>query len=121
MLILYSEESFNVVSTPLSSKNPAPQDPFFKGLSLFSMLKKPVICAGIKTETLIIKNMEVINNKFVHSSKLYSSSQTSSHHSFSGLTPGTSIAICVNSESLLAPCQCFTFGGIDTTSPGFNF
>ena len=35
-------------------------------------------------------------------------------------SPGTSTAICVNQESLAAPCQCLTPALILTTSPGCN-
>ena len=47
-------------------------------------------------------------------------SSTGSNHSFCVSTPGTSTAKCENQEFLLAPCQCFTFAGIVTTSPGFR-
>ena len=48
----------------------------------------------------------------------YSSSDTGSSHWFLVSSPGTSIAIWLNQQSFLAPCQCFTLAGILTISPG---
>ena len=48
----------------------------------------------------------------------YSSSPTGASHSFEVFSPGTAIARCENQESARAPCQCSTFAGIETTSPG---
>ena len=47
----------------------------------------------------------------------YSSSDTASHHSFDVSSPGTSTAKCENHESLAAPCQCVTSGGMLMQSP----
>lgn len=47
----------------------------------------------------------------------YCSSLTSSSH-FTALPLSSSVmAICVIAEVGVAPCQCFVFGGIQTTSP----
>ena len=47
-----------MVLTPFERRNPAPQDPFFRLISWFSMLKKPVMCPGTKTELLMIKDID---------------------------------------------------------------
>ena len=51
-------------------------------------------------------------------SLFYSSSETASHHSVLPSSPSISIARCENHESGAAPCQCLTFAGIFTISPG---
>ena len=48
----------------------------------------------------------------------YSSSDTGSSHWLEPPSAGTSTARCENQLSFAAPCQCFTSGGIFTTSPG---
>lgn len=53
------------------------------------------------------------------SNLLYSSSFTGSSHSFELPSAGTSTAKWENQLSGAAPCQCFTSGGMFTTSPGF--
>lgn len=50
----------------------------------------------------------------------YSSGSTPSHHSLLVPSPGTSRARCWKAESGAAPCQCFTSGGMFTTSPAFS-
>lgn len=47
----------------------------------------------------------------------YSSGSTGSNHSLDAPSAGTSTARCWNQLSFAAPCQCFTSGGIFTTSP----
>ena len=51
----------------------------------------------------------------------YSASVTASSHSLEQASPGTSMARCENQLSAAAPCQCFTSGGMLTTSPGCSF
>ena len=51
---------------------------------------------------------------------MYCSSFTGSHHSLDVSSPGTSTAKWLNQLSFWAPCQCLTFAGIVTTSPGFK-
>ena len=53
-------------------------------------------------------------------SAAYSSSVTGSHHSFDVFSPGYSNARWLNQLPACAPCQCFTFAGISTTSPGLS-
>ena len=48
----------------------------------------------------------------------YSASETASSHSLEQFSPGTSSARWENQLSAAAPCQCFTSGGMLTTSPG---
>ena len=48
----------------------------------------------------------------------YASSDTASSHSLEQFSPGTSRARWENQLSQAAPCQCFTSGGMLTTSPG---
>ena len=47
----------------------------------------------------------------------YSSGSTDSNHSLDAPSAGTSTARCWNQLSFAAPCQCFTSGGMFTTSP----
>ncbi len=64
--------------------------------------------------------MKINGQNFPYFNFLYSLSSTGSSHSFEVLTPGTSIARCENQLSFAAPCQCLTFAGMFTQSPGFN-
>ena len=48
----------------------------------------------------------------------YSASLTGLHHSLRHSSPVTSTAIWLNQLSAFAPCQCLTFAGMVTTSPG---
>ena len=50
----------------------------------------------------------------------YSSGSTGSNHSLDAPSAGTSTARCWNQLSFAAPCQCFTSGGMFTTSPAFS-
>lgn len=52
-----------------------------------------------------------------HFSLSYSSGATASSHSLDAPSAGTSTARCWNQLSFAAPCQCFTSGGMFTTSP----
>lgn len=52
------------------------------------------------------------------SSALYASSVTGSSHSLEQSSPGKPKARWLNQQPALAPCQCLTFAGISTMSPG---
>ena len=50
----------------------------------------------------------------------YSAGSTASSHWLPVPSPGTSTARCWKALSGAAPCQCFTLGGMFTTSPGWS-
>ena len=57
-------------------------------------------------------------SRWIQRSSLYASSVTASSHSLEQPSSGTSMARWENQLSGAAPCQCFTSGGMLTTSPG---
>lgn len=93
---------------------------------LVGMMDVPVVPALIWTPSPLFPKNTAFNGmqncvlcifSIFYFNLAYSSGSTGSNHSLDAPSAGTSTARCWNQLSFAAPCQCFTSGGMFTTSP----